>query len=337
MPFGFTGGEKLAQKSETRSIFFFITLLCSLCAIILAGLSTFLGPAQSRAREEDEGKQMLIAAKILSYKGYFLINSSEEGQTNGKKNKGTSTKKPSEEHSVGDSVTKDFIPGVWDSQKNIIVPYTGDSKNIPKATGDQVLTVLANRVEPFLVDEEGKSYTFQEKNLNYKTYLHEHEKEGYAKLPLKLIYKIYANTSGDKTVTGYILPINGFGLWGPIYGYLAIESDGQTVIGTTWYNQGETAGLGAEIASEEWQADFYHKKIFQPKEDGSIDPKTSPVGIVVVKGTVAQVYGTSSKGDNAVDGISGATLTGKGVTNSYHDSIKPYIPFLSQQGAGNAK
>lgn len=291
----------MSHKSQTRSLFVFIILLCGFCAVILASLATFLAGPQQRAKEEDEGKQMLIAAKILSYNGYFQI----------KNDAGT------------------FVPGIFDKEKNIIVPYEGESKRIPSASGDGVLTVLSNRIEPFLVNDQGEIFTFADKNIDLKDYLKDNEKTGYANLPLKLIYKIYDNAYPEKTVTGYIFPINGYGLWGPIYGYLAIEGNGQTVIGTTWYNQGETAGLGAEISTEEWQRQFYKKSIFQPGEDGSIDPKTSPIGITVVKGEVSQIYGDSPRAQNAVDGISGATLTSKGVSNAYHDSLNPYLPFLT--------
>lgn len=309
MQYVFTGEKRVSHKSETRSLFVFVIILCGFCAIILASLATFLAVPQQKAKEEDEGKQMLISAKILSYKGYFQI----------KNDSGT------------------YVPGVFDAQKNIIIPYEGNSERIPAAIGDQVLTVLSNRIEPFLVNDKGELFTFADKNINYKEYLKDNAKTGYANLPLKLIYKIYDNTYPEKTITGYIFPINGYGLWGPVYGYLAIQSDGKTVIGTTWYNQGETAGLGAEISSEEWQKQFFGKSIFQPNEDGSIDPKSSPLGIQVVKGEVSQLYGDSPRAQNSVDGISGATLTGKGVTNAYHDSLNPYLPFLTTLRESNAQ
>lgn len=289
-------------KTETNSIFFFISLLCGVCAIILAGLSTFLSPWQKMAVEEDRGREMLIAARILSHNGNFLIKD-EQGN---------------------------YIPAIFNTGQDILEAST----NVQIATSDQVLSIVQNRLSPLLVDDEGNSFTFEEKDINFSDYIRENQKTGFATLPLKLIYQINSNTPSDQEAVGYIIPINGFGLWGPIYGYLAIQKDGETVIGTTWYNQGETAGLGAEIASNEWQEQFYNKNIFQPTQDGTVNLETAPIGIQVVKGQVSQVYGTSPRADNAVDGISGATLTGNGVTNAYRTSLTPYRPFFIKLNEG---
>ena len=284
------------SKSESQSVFLFIIILCSACALILAGLATSLLPYQKKAEEEDLGEQMLIGSKILSREGYFLVKNS----------------------------SGNFIPAVFDQEKNILIP----SNTRDKAASSQILTVLNLRIEPFLVDVKGDLYTFEEKKINYSDYLKMHKKTGYADLDLKLIYKIYSNTYPEKTTIGYVIPINGFGLWGPLYGYLAIESDGETVIGTTWYDQVETAGLGAEIAETEWQEQFYQKSIFLTSQEGSVNFETSPIGIQVVKGKVSQVYGSTNRAKSAVDGVSGATITSKGVTNAYRTSLEPYRPFL---------
>ena len=62
---------------------------------------------------------------------------------------------------------------------------------------------------------------------------------------------------------GYVIPINGYGLWDAIYGYLGLETDANTVLGMTWYDQKETPGLGGNIALPQWQEQFKNKVIFQ--------------------------------------------------------------------------
>ena len=139
-------------------------------------------------------------------------------------------------------------------------------------------------------------------------------------MPYKLVYLIY--TGSD--VTGFVIPVNGYGLWDAIYGYLALKADGNTIIGATWYNQKETPGLGANIGEKEWQAHFDGKKIFQ----NSQDKKNSKLGIIVVKTTVKDELGASPLSHSAVDGIAGATVTRNGVQEAYKDSLGPYRNFL---------
>ena len=143
---------------------------------------------------------------------------------------------------------------------------------------------------------------------------------------MKLIYEIHT----EDQINGYVIPINGYGLWDAIYGFIGIEADGNTVLGATWYNQAETAGLGANIALAWWQKQFQNKHIFQPSSTGQTDRKTAYLGITVVKGKVSEVLGNSPKAISAVDGISGATLTGAGVTAAYATSLNPYRPFLEK-------
>ncbi len=190
----------------------------------------------------------------------------------------------------------------------------------PPATPAQIFAIYNDRVRPMLVSPSGDLLTFQEANIDWETYLTTYEKKGFSKAPLPLLYLIRD--------IGYVIPVNGFGLWDAIYGYLALSLDGNQVLGATWYQQAETAGLGANIALPEWQLQFRDKRIFQPSLDGSTDFAKAPLGITVVKGKVSEVIGSSPKKWVSVDGISGASLTGNGVTNAYFDSLAPYRPFL---------
>lgn len=287
--------------SNTRTLLFMV-MLSFICALILSVLASALAIPKEIAKDLDRSKQMMIAAKILSHEGYFLAKDK-----------------------TGQYTPAKYVKG------GILVPSTTEDF----ATRNELLEVYKLRLEPLLVDSAGNLKTFAEAHLNEEDYLTNNKKMGYYLQPLKLLYRITPNPSQDVPLTdhkaaadGYVIPVNGFGLWDAIYGYLAIDINGDTVIGTTWYDQKETPGLGANIAEAEWQNLFPGKLIFQPSADGKTDFKTAPLGINVVKGKVAEVLGDSPKAKSAVDGMAGATLTGNGVTDAYKNVLSAYRSFL---------
>lgn len=126
----------------------------------------------------------------------------------------------------------------------------------------------------------------------------------------------------DGGVQKYIVPLAGKGLWGPIWGYVALDQDMETVYGSTFDHKTETPGLGAEINQDEFQDKFIGKSIF--------DTQGEFVSIEVVKG------GSDVSGDNhKVDGISGGTITSKGVGEMIERTMKVYVPYFkgSQKAA----
>ena len=203
---------------------------------------------------------------------------------------------------------------------------------IISADSQDILAVVRARIRALLVDDKGEISTFEQAKINEGEYVAANRKKGYAKLPFKLVYELYANPEPghppDSTIEGYIIPVSGFGLWDYIYGYIAIKPDGDTVIGISWYEQKETPGLGANIAESLWQSQFPGKTIFQPDSQGKVDWKRSSIGITVVRGKVKEVVGDSPRSSNFVDGMAGATLTGNGVTKAYKDTLEPYRPFF---------
>ena len=112
----------------------------------------------------------------------------------------------------------------------------------------------------------------------------------------------------------YVIPIYGMGLWGPINGYIAINSDKTTVFGAYFNHESETAGLGAEIKDNaDWQKKFQNKELFGK------DRKT--IALSVQK--------KISDPKTQVDAVTGATLTSNGVRQMLHDGFLPYIKFLN--------
>lgn len=120
-----------------------------------------------------------------------------------------------------------------------------------------------------------------------------------------------------------ILAVYGTGLWGPIWGYLALESDWDTIYGAVFAHQGETPGLGAEIATPHFSSQFPGKLIF---DNGQL------VGIAVLKGV-----GASAGNDHAVDAISGGTITSRGVEIMLRDCLTAYLPLIERQRAAQVE
>ncbi|KAA5546071.1 Na(+)-translocating NADH-quinone reductase subunit C [Roseiconus nitratireducens] len=132
------------------------------------------------------------------------------------------------------------------------------------------------------------------------------------------IAKVYFVTKpGSDTFQQVVLPVYGKGLWSTLYGYLALRSDLKTIQGLTFYEHAETPGLGGEVDNPAWKAQWEGKELY----DDSGKP-------------AALVYKGSAPDGNpyAVDGLSGATITSRGVTNllRYWASDDGYGPFLAR-------
>ena len=136
-------------------------------------------------------------------------------------------------------------------------------------------------------------------------------KEELAKPANKQSYPLYVAEQEGKTF--YIIPLRGAGLWDAIWGYVALDSDMNTVKGTVFDHKGETPGLGAEITQKWFQDRFVGKKI--RNESGKI------VGVQVVK---------SNAGANDVDAISGATITSDGVSHMIAERLTHYQGYFDQ-------
>ncbi|HAS64208.1 MAG TPA: Na(+)-translocating NADH-quinone reductase subunit C [Vibrio sp.] len=112
---------------------------------------------------------------------------------------------------------------------------------------------------------------------------------------------VYLVKQGNE-VSKVIIPVHGTGLWSMMYAFVAVETDGDTIAGMTYYEQGETPGLGGEVENPTWREQFVGKKLF--------DENHKPA-IKIVKG------GAPADSEHGVDGLSGATLTGNGVQGTF--------------------
>ena len=127
------------------------------------------------------------------------------------------------------------------------------------------------------------------------------------------LHVFVAEVDGEKK---YVFPVYGAGLWGAIWGYVALNSDKDTVYGVYFSHASERPGLGAEISKPEFSNKFKGKKLFM---DGTFK------SIAIVK------PGKSVAGQDYVDGISGGTITSNGVGAMLFDSLSGYVKFLTSQ------
>ena len=142
-----------------------------------------------------------------------------------------------------------------------------------------------------------------------------------ARLPK--IGKVFQVTGSDGKVEQLVLPIEGMGMWGTLYGLLSMDRDGNTVRGLTFYEQKETPGLGGEISNPQWQALWVGRKAY----DANWTPQ-----LAVIKGQA----GPPAQDPHRVDGLSGATITSNGVTRvvRFWLSADGYAPYLKNVRSG---
>jgi len=137
-----------------------------------------------------------------------------------------------------------------------------------------------------------------------------------------VVYVVENDTGGIDKV---ILPVRGYGLWSTLYGFIAVESDANTIAGLGFYQHGETPGLGGEVDNPRWIAFWPGKEVYR---DGD-------VAVSLIKGSVDPA---SANAPWQVDGLAGATLTSKGVTNLLHFWLgeNGFQPFLNNLRNGEA-
>ncbi len=133
-----------------------------------------------------------------------------------------------------------------------------------------------------------------------------------AKNPADKKLPLYVAKVNNDTI--YVVPLYGRGLWGGISGYLALKKDFDTVFGSYFTHESETAGLGARIVEEEFQEKFIGKKVFS-------DSTFQKVALVLSK--------KIENPEHEVDAITGATLTSNGVSEMFQTSLLPYQKFFS--------
>lgn len=182
-----------------------------------------------------------------------------------------------------------------DKHRNILMSV-GLVEQGRRYSADKIESLYAEYIKPLWVDPSGR--------------LINESQRGEKNFPLYVYLK-------EEKIEAYIVPFNSRGLWGRIHGYLAIENDGSTISGFTVYKHSETPGLGGEIEKAWFQKNWAGKKI--------VDRSGEFVSVSITKGAVQDVI-QPEKRPHYVDGISGATLTGKYLTAGLKEILEDYEP-----------
>lgn len=206
-------------------------------------------------------------------------------------------------------------------KKKQILGAVISSAEIDAMTPEQVNEFYANRISSTVVDINGKEIASAEITAEKveiaKLYKKPAEERQYP------VFIFHAEGNADQ-VESYIFPLYGAGLWDAIWGYLALETDMNTIGGITLAHAGETPGLGARITEGGVQERYIGKKVFD--ESGEL------VAVQMMKGEGKDYTGEEHK----VDGMSGATITANGVNNMLKSYLSHYEAFIKSKSTTQA-
>ncbi len=227
---------------------------------------------------------------------------------------------------------------LFDKQKKVL-QVSGLLEEGIRPTKAEVVTIFDERITMNLIDLESGAPAAEEVGIdpaNYDQLAASKNPDMSLAVPRNLarvsripqyavVYEVYKDP--EKTDLDLrVIPVEGMGLWGTMYGFLALDSDGTTIRGLTFYKTKETPGLGKEIEYALWQSKWPGRQAFD--ENGKL-------AIRVIKG----VAGPVADAPYEVDGVSGATITSKGVTNLLHfwlgdEGFGPYLAQIGTKGSG---
>lgn len=186
-----------------------------------------------------------------------------------------------------------------DSKKNILSSLGYKPIGEESWSSDDITKIFEDNIDAYVLNTKGTRMDIDPSNINTET-----DKEN---------FPIYVDKKNG-IVNGYAIPISGKGLWSTLYGYFAVEPDGITAKGITFYAHKETPGLGGEVDKPWFQNNFIGKRF--------VDEEGNLVGVKVMKGKA------NPESPYEVDGISGATITSKGLESFLINDLEKYEPFF---------
>ncbi len=213
---------------------------------------------------------------------------------------------------------------VWDVRTNVLLA-AGLVEPAQDITPTAISSLFAERIKSVVVDlKDGKDTDIDPSTFDQREAARDPQRSRQAppnpaqvsRVPdHALVYKVLK----DGRVDEIILPVEGKGLWSTLYGFIALDSDTTTIRGITFYEHGETPGLGGEVDNPKWKARWPGRKAYD--EDGN-------VRISVIKGAAGPVETDPYR----VDGLSGATITSRGVNHlvQFWLSEHGFAPYLKR-------
>ena len=222
------------------------------------------------------------------------------------------------------------VAGIYDESKSVTSQFRRvESRLIDLNTGDSLSAeeMKAEGINPLVYDARKAA-----KDPHFSI-----DVEPAGALPQIARRELYAFAYEVRDLSGrldqVVLPVYGKGLWSTLYGFLSIDADGVTIRGITFYEHGETPGLGGEVDNELWKKKWHGKKLFaeQPQADELPVPDIEVIKGVVLAGPQAELQ---------VDGLSGATITSRGVTSMLRywlgpDGFGPYLKQVRENNSGD--
>ena len=266
-------------------IFSFALVICFLVSVALALASTSLKEKQNKSVRLD------IIQNLLSVSGFNSKEIDELSKKNPKK--------------IFELFQKNFkahllnkeniqVSDTWLKEQLELLGYP--KEDLEKREAFELVEIFRSKI----------SLLSQKNNQTIKEYD--------PKLKLLYLYEV------DNEVKAYIIPIQGYGLWGLIYGYIALQSDLETVKDIRFYKHQETPGLGGECSQPWFTNKFKGKKILNNTGDF--------VSVGIAKGKASDSYNKKEL-VHYVDGISGGTITTKGITNFLKKDLAQYEPYFA--------
>lgn len=272
---------------SNRYIFIFSAVMVIIVAVLLSVISIFLKPAQVRNIEIEKMKSILASVNIES----TARDAVEKYNANIKESYVVNSK----------GEIKEGVEAFGVDLKNeltIIEKVKAEEIKLEEKMTSPFNEYVSSFVSPGKIDQP-------EIQKNIKELKQERNMPVY-------VYKKDTNTY-------YIFPLQGKGLWGPIWGYVSFERDLNTIYGATFDHKSETPGLGAEIKESWFEKAFIGKKIFNENRDF--------VSVEIVKGGVRE---GDENVQHKVDAISGGTITSKGLEMMLKDFLSGYEEFIKK-------
>jgi Na+-transporting NADH:ubiquinone oxidoreductase subunit C len=210
-----------------------------------------------------------------------------------------------------------YAAGLYDSEKSIEEMFTPiETKIVDLATGNFVTEEVVDpatfkQAKAAFTDEFGRNLTGE---------------EDIAKIKRLEKYSVVYLVKNQGKTEQVILPVRGKGLWSTMYAYVSLAADMSTIKGVSFYEHGETPGLGGEIENKRWQESWQEKKIY------------SDSGEVVLSFAKGKSSATGAASLHEIDGLSGATLTTKGVDSLMEfwfddHGFKPFITAMKKENS----
>ena len=255
-------------------------ILCVVCSLVVSGAAVSLRSVQKKNKQLDQQKNIIDAAGLAM--GEYGVPASR--------------------------LDKEKVDDLYSRVSEKIINLRDGTENTE--FGDAEFDLIAIAENP----KYGKTFAeLEAENDDYNGPAFDFGEER----RLDIMKVFFIKDKSGESIRQVVLPIYGKGLWGSLYGYMALKDDLQTIQGITFFQHKETPGLGGEVDNPAWKAQWEGVKLY----DESGQPS-------------AYVYKGAAPSDNvyAVDGLSGATITSNGVTElvRYWASDDGYKPFLEK-------